>query len=148
MRLAGAFTAAVLLSIASVANGCKPSSLTPFGVGYQNYSVNTDNVNGNWAGKTANGGAVSFQVGNDTVSNWRLLHVTSSCTLTFEDLSTLFPVVDNEFTIEIILDQGRFVATGRFTSTTAASGTYFFEGLQAGLCGTAGTGTFTATKTL
>ena len=75
------------------------------------------------------------------------LHVAADCTWTFESDGELTPVVDDVFTVEISYDQGRFVATGTFTSSTTCSGTYFFEGAPgAGVCPTSGTGTFVAQK--
>lgn len=148
MRKAGAL-GAVVLAFALVAPGCDlVSSLTPFGIGTRDYTSEGANVNGNWVGKTASGGDVTFQVGNNAVSQLRFLHVTAGCRLPFEDLTTLVPVVNNSFTTEILLDQGRFVATGTFSSSTTCSGTYFFEALPAGVCPTAGSGTFVANKSL
>jgi hypothetical protein len=147
MRRARARAAAVSLALALGTPGCGlVDSLTPFGVGTQDYGGGVENVNGNWAGKTGNGGDVTFQVGNNTVSSPVFLHVTPDCTWRFESLTIVAPVVDSVFTIEIPYDQGRFVATGRFTSASACSGTYFFEGLGAGVCPTAGTGSFTANR--
>jgi hypothetical protein len=149
MRRTGAL-GAVLLALALFAPGCDlVSSLTPFGIGTRDYSTEGANVNGNWVGKTASGGDVTFQVGNDTASRLRFIHVAPGCALPFEDLSTLVPIVSSRFTLEVDLTTGgRFVASGFFASATAASGTYFFEGLPAGVCPTAASGTFTANKSL
>ena len=147
MRRAGAL-GAVFLALTLAAPGCDVvSSLTPFGIGTRDYSTEGANLNGDWAGTTASGGEVTFQVGNDEVSRLRLFHEATGCSLPFEDLTNLVPIVNNIFTIEIRLTQGRFVATGNFTSATRVSGTYFFEALQAGACPTAGSGTFSAEKT-
>ena len=70
MRRARARAAAVILALALGATGCGlVDSLTPFGVGTQDYKSGAENVNGTWAGQTATGGEVTFQVGSDTVSN-------------------------------------------------------------------------------
>ena len=152
MRGAGARAAAVILALALGAAGCDlVSSLTPFGIGTQDYNSGSGvgNVNGNWAGKTASGGEVTFQVGSDTVSELRFQHVAGDCTLTFESLNIAPPIVDGRFTLDLPVEpQGRFVATGNFTSADTCSGTYFFEALPAGPCPTSGSGTFTANKTL
>ena len=147
MRRAGALGAAAL-ALALVAPGCDlVSSLTPFGIGTRDYTTEGNNLNGNWAGTTASGGEVTFQVGNDKVSRLHFIHETAGCSLPFEDLTKLVSIVDNSFTIEIRLTQGRFVATGNFTTATRASGTYFFEALPTGDCPTAGSGSFSAEKT-
>jgi len=148
MRKAGALATGVLLALAFVASGCDLiSSLTPFGVGTKDYSATGANVNGTWAGKTGSGGDVTFQVGNDTVSQLIVQHVTTGCTLSFEADSTTAPVVNGGFTIELTLTQGSFVATATFTSATTCSGTYSFKALPSGDCPTAGSGSFTANKT-
>ena len=150
MRKRGALAAAALLALALGVVGCKPSSLTPFGIGTRDYSSETtgDNVNGVWAGKSASGGDVSFQVGSDTVSQFILHHVASGCTLTFDAADVTAPVVDGRFTVENTVDAGgRFVVTGTFNTSATSSGSYFFEGLSAGSCPTSGTGTFSASKT-
>lgn len=147
MRRAGALVAAALLSLVLFSSGCDwVGSLTPFGIGTRDYSSEGANVNGNWVGKTGTGGAVSFQVGSDTVSTIRFLHVAPGCTLTFEESTKLVPVANGRFTVELDLDQGRFVATGNFTSATTCSGNYSFQALQAGICPSSGTGTFVADK--
>lgn len=150
MRRTRARAAAVILAFALGATGCElVSSLTPFGIGTQDYGAGGENVNGVWAGTTSTGGDVSFQVGSDTVSKLHFHHVAVGCTLSFEALSLTPPVVDGGFTIDMPLDiQGRFVASGTFTSSTTCSGTYFFEALPAGSCPTAGSGTFSANKSL
>ena len=150
MRGAGARACALILALACGASGCElVSSLTPFGIGTQDYGAGFENLNGSWAGKTATGGDVTFQVGSDTVSKLHLHHVADGCTLSFEAVTLAPPIVDGGFTLDMPLDtQGRFVATGSFTSATTCSGSYFFEGRPAGSCPTAGSGTFTADKTL
>jgi hypothetical protein len=66
MRRARARAAAVSLALALGMSSCGlVDSLTPFGVGTQDYGAGVENLNGNWAGKTATGGDVTFQVGND-----------------------------------------------------------------------------------
>jgi hypothetical protein len=147
MPKARARAAAVLLALAFGASGCDlVSSLTPFGVGTKDYGAGVKNVNGNWAGNTASGGEVTFQVGSDTVSLLHFEHVEATCTLTF-DAPTAVPIVNGSFIVEIALTQGKVVATGTFTTAGTCSGTYFFEALPAGGCPTAGTGTFVAEKT-
>jgi hypothetical protein len=150
MRCAGARAAALLLALALGTAGCDlVSSLTPFGIGTKDYSTGVKNVNGSWSGKTATGGDVTFQVGSDTVIDLRFHHVAEGCTLSFESLTLAPPILDGKFTLDLPLEpQGRFVATGIFGSSTTCSGTYFFEGLPAGSCPTAGSGTFSASKTL
>ena len=147
MRKARALAAAVLLALVSGASGCGlVDSLTPFGVGTQDYSSTSgSNVNGDWVGKTGSGGDVTFQVGSDTVLKLHFEHVDGACTLPF-DATTTEPIVNGEFTIETALNQGRVVVTVKFTSSTTCSGTYFFEALPAGDCPTAGTGTLVAEK--
>ena len=147
MRRARARVVAVILALAFGASGCDlVSSLTPFGVGTQDYKAGGGNVNGTWAGQTATGGDVTFQVGSDTVSKLHIVHIAGACTLTF-DAPTSELIVDGGVTVEIPLDQGRAVATATFTSSTTCSGSYFFESLPPGGCPTAGTGTFVAKKT-
>ena len=148
MRKAGALATVVLLALAFVASGCDlVSSLTPFGIGTKDYSATGANVNGAWAGKTGNNGNVTFQVANEAVSELIVQHITAGCTLSLEADTLTAPIVNNRFTIEVALTQGRFVASGTFTSATTCSGTYSFEALPAGDCPTAGSGTFTANKT-
>jgi hypothetical protein len=151
MRRARARAAAVSLALALGMLGCGlVDSLSPFGVGTQDYGAGVENLNGNWAGKTATGGDVTFQVGDDTVTNMILYHVTADCIKSFNQVVTSPPpIVDGVFTLELIYsDQGRFVMTGTFTSSTTCSGSYFFEAFPAGICPTSGAGTFTASKTL
>jgi hypothetical protein len=147
MRSARALAAAVILALALGASGCGlVDSLTPFGIGTQEYGAGGENVNGTWAGQTASGGEVTFLVGSDTVLNLQIVHVAGDCTLPF-DATTDILIVDGGFTVEIPLEQGRVVATATFTSSTTCSGSYFFEALPTGGCPTAGTGTFGAQKT-
>jgi hypothetical protein len=152
MRRARARATAVGLALALGMHGCGlVDSLTPLGVGTQDYGgAGVENLNGNWAGKTATGGDVTFQVGDDTVIDMILNHVTADCIKTFKQVVTSPPpIVDGVFTLELLYaDQGRFVMTGTFTSSTTCSGTYFFEAFPAGVCPTSGSGTFTASKTL
>jgi hypothetical protein len=151
MRRAGALAAVTLLALALGAPGCGlVDSLTPFWVGHQDYGSGGENVNGSWAGKTSTGGDVTFQVGSDTVTRLVLKHVTTGCTMSFEQVETTPPpIIDGVFTLELLYEaQGRIVITGTFTSDTTCSGSYFFEAFPAGDCPTAGTGTFTANKTL
>jgi hypothetical protein len=149
MRGAGALAAAALLALALCAPGCNlVDSLTPFGVGTRDYASENSgvNLNGTWNGLTASGGGVGFQVGSDTVSDLTLHYAGSGCTLPFE-ASLTAPIVNGAFTLEENLATGgRFVATGTFNSSTTVSGSYFFEGLPAGSCPSAGTETFSATK--
>jgi hypothetical protein len=147
MRRAGALAATALLAIALFAPGCDwIGSLTPFGIGTRDYAAEAENVNGLWTGQTGTGGEVTFQVSNDAVSRLHFLHIATGCTLTFEDLSNVEPIVGGGFSFEILLTQGRVVATGNFSSATTCSGTYFFEALPAGVCPSAGNGTFVAEK--
>ena len=151
MRKAGALVAAALLALALGAPGCKPSSLTPFGIGYQDYGGGKgDNYNGGWIGATSTGGTVVFLVGNSQVTELLLQHVTADCTITFGGTVTGVLIADGGFRFEADLtnlSQGRIIVEGRFSSPTASSGTYSFEGRPAGVCPTAGTGSFTANKT-
>ena len=147
MRRAGALAAATFLVIALGAAGCDwIGSLTPFGIGHQDYGAGDANLNGDWAGKTASGGDVKFQIGDNAVSEFVFYHIEGACTLTFE-----FPpgarVVDGVFTTEVALTQGRCVVTVSFPTADTGSGTYFFEGLPTGDCPSAGSGTFVADKT-
>ncbi|MHB8836881.1 MAG: hypothetical protein ACYC9Y_14430 [Candidatus Methylomirabilia bacterium] len=148
MRGARALAAAVILAFAFGASGCElVSSLTPFGIGTQDYGGGAENINGTWEGQTSSGGVVTFQVGSDAVSQLHFHHVAPGCTVSFEALTLTPLVVDGVFTLDMPLDvQGRFVVTGTFTSATTCSGTYFFEALPAGTCPTAGSGTFFAGK--
>jgi hypothetical protein len=147
MRRAGALAAAMLLAVALAAPGCNlVDSLTPFGIGHQDYSSSSANVNGNWTGTTASGGEVKFQVASGNVLAFHLVHIDAGCTRTFEDTTTVVQVVDGFFTFEIPLPQGRFVASGRFTSGSSFSGSYSFEGLPAGACPNAASASFTALK--
>jgi hypothetical protein len=148
MRKAGALLAAVALLALSVGTGgCGLiDSLTPFGVGTRDYSSAGDNVNGTWFGTTDSGGAVSFQVASETVSVPKFLDTVADCTRDFTSEADTAPVVDGRFTIQILYDQGRFVASGTFTSDGTCSGTFFFEALGASACPSNGTGTFVAVK--
>ena len=152
MRRARARTAAVILALALGAPGCGLiDSLAPLWVGTQDYGAGSENFNGDWEGETATGGgkSVTFQVGSDKVLNLHFLHITADCTLVFDALSLAPPIVDGEFTLDLPGEtQGRFVATGKFTSATTCSGSYFFEALPAGPCPSAGRGTFVANKIL
>jgi len=148
MRRAGTLAAAALLAVALVPAGCDlVSSLTPFGIGHQDYSGSSTANNGAWAGQTTSGGKVSFQVGSATVSNFHLIHIDTGCSRPFDDVATTAPVVDGAFTFEIPLSAGRFVAKGRFTSANDCTGSYTFEGLPAGSCPSAASASFTAQKT-
>ena len=81
------------------------------------------------------------------MSGLLLLHVTADCTLPFEDASSTVPIIDDIFTFEVPLDQGKLTVKGIFTSSTTCSGTYVFEALPAGgACPSAGSSTFTAVK--
>jgi hypothetical protein len=149
MRLSGAGAAAVLLTLVLGAAGCDlVSSLTPFGIGHKDYGGESENRNGTWKGKTATGGEVTFQVGSDKVSELLLHHVSAGCNLAFDILDFAPPVIDGVFTIDMPAEiQGRIVITGNFTTASTCSGTYLFEGFQAGACPSAGSGTFFAEKT-
>jgi hypothetical protein len=148
MRGPAALATALLLTVALLVSGCGlVDSLTPFGIDTKSYSAEGVNPNGIWVGTTGNGGAVTFQVGNDAVSRLLLVNATEGCNQTFEDEALVEPIVGGSFTVELAGDQGgRFVVTGRFTSSTSCSGTYFFEALPAGVCPTSGSGTFTAER--
>jgi hypothetical protein len=147
MLRARALAAALLLAAALVAPGCNlVDSLTPFGVGHQDYSSTSANVNGNWTGTTASGGEVRFQVASGRVLDFHLIHIDTGCTRAFEDTTTVVQIVDGFFTFEIPLNQGRFVATGRFIGADTLSGSFSFEGLPAGNCPSAASSSFTAQK--
>lgn len=147
MRGAAARAAAVLLLLVLATPGCDlVDSLTPFGIGTQDYDSGNHAVNGTWFGATGSGGAVVFQVGSDTVIDFALSHISESCVLQFEAPSIAATVVENVFIVDVTLDQGKFTATGRFTSASASSGTYRFEALPAGLCPSSGAGSFTAQR--
>ena len=106
-------------------------------------------MNGDWVGETATGGEVTFQVGSDEVFKLHIVHIAGTCTLTFDAATLTPPIVDGGFTLDLPLDpQGRFVATGNFTSSSTCSGSYFFEALPTGSCPTTGSGTFVANKIL
>jgi len=148
MRCAGARAAALLLVLVLGTAGCGlVDSLTPFGVGTQDYGSGVQNVNGDWEGSTASGGKVTFQVGNDKVLKLHVRHVVAEEILSFKALTSEPLIVDGVFTIDLPLEtQGRFTATGTFTSANTCSGTYFFEALPAGNFPTTGSGTFSAVK--
>jgi hypothetical protein len=152
MRNARARVAAVLLPLALVAAGCDlVSSLTPFGIGHKDYSVSTEGVNGDWAGKTNNGGDFTFQVASDRVLNIVFKHIGADCNQPFTLDAKTVPVVDGVFIYEnVFAEQGQVRVEGHFTSDTTCTGTYSFEGLPASRCLnlTAGNGTFAATKKL
>ncbi len=149
MRRTGALAAGALLLLALGVAGCKPSSLTPFGIGTQEPDTAGTGVNGLWEGTTSTGGEIRFQVGDDVVTTLLFSHVDANCTLSFESpSSSTTTIVDDLFTLEVALTQGRFVVEGRFTSSTTSAGSYFFEALAAtSSCPTSGSGTFDATKT-
>ena len=151
MRKAVALVTAALLTLALGVGGCDlVDSLTPFGVGYQDYSATGGNLNGVWSGTTDEGGDVGFQVGNNEVNEMLLVYKSGSCTINFEGSTGPVPIIDGAFLLErdlTSLEQGRIVVTGRFTTSTTGTGSFRFEGLPASAaCPTSGVGSFVAEK--
>jgi hypothetical protein len=146
MRLRSTLAVAAAAAIVLGALGCKPSSLTPFGLGTRGPESSGAGVNGTWQGTTSSGGTVAFQVGDDRITTLLIDETTGDCTRSLST-TTDVDVVDDAFTIELALTQGRVVIAGRFTSSTTCSGSYSFEGLAIeGTCPTRGTVSFTASK--
>jgi hypothetical protein len=152
MRRTGALAAAALLALALFAPGCDlVSSLTPFGVGHQDYGngggAGGENLNGLWSGSTGGGGPITFTVASGKVSNIKFLHV-GECLQSFELTAREVQIADDMFVYENRFEsQGRILVEGHFTSPENCSGTYFYEGLATGGgCPTAATGTFTAER--
>jgi len=153
MRRVGALAGAALLVLALGVSGCDlVSSLTPFGIGHKDYGSGADSINGFWSGSTGTGGPVTFQVADSHVYEMRLLHATPECSLDFKAESSATTIIaDDSFRLELNLTdlgQGRIVFEGRFTSSSTCAGSYFFKGRPAGICPTAGSGTFRVEKTL
>ena len=140
--LATAAAAALLLGAA----GCKPSSLTPFGIETRGPDSSVTGVNGSWQGTTSAGGSVSFQVGDDNVTTLVMREQSSGCSREFKTEDPV-PIEDDAFTLEVRDGNDRFILNGRFTSQTVCSGSYRFEvHSTVGSCPNAGAGSFVAAK--
>jgi hypothetical protein len=143
-RLRAAALAAALAA-AVLAGACKPSSLTPFGIGRRGPAPGS--VNGLWQGVTTRGGDVEFSVAAEKVQGLTLTHPGPGCTKRFTSGGVVAVIADDDtFKLELFFDTGgRLVIDGAFSSIDAASGSYFFEGLAAAPpCPTAGSGGFVA----
>jgi hypothetical protein len=148
MRRTAAAGAAGALLLALGAAACKPSSLTPFGIDWRETGSTAQNASGLWNGTTSTGLGVSFQVGDDKVVNFTLRHGAAGCAQEFTADESAPIEANGTFSLEIVYDQGRFVANGRFTSATTCSGSYSFEffSVVGGSCPSSGAGTFVANK--
>ena len=148
MRRAGAFAALALLALALGTASCKPSSLTPFGIGTKEPESFGGGVNGLWSGVTNAGQSITFQVASGTVVNLVLTHSWGNgCSRIFDTTGQAALVENNAFHLDVPFTQGELIVDGVFTSDTTSNGSYFFEGLSViGSCPTSGSGTFVATK--
>ncbi len=140
--------AAALLLLALGAGGCKPSSLTPFGIDTRSQNDLDSNINGFWEGSTASGGTIEFLVASSKVTTLTMTHREAGCVKIFEGGSNAVPVSGGAFRIELFFDPaGRLVLDGAFPAADTATGSYFFEALSyTPPCPTASSGTFTAGK--
>ena len=148
MRRVAAATAAGALLLALGAAACKPSSLTPLGIDWREPESPGQSTSGLWEGVNSTGLEVTFQVGNSEVVNFTLRHGSPGCVRVFEAGDVTAPIEGGSFSLEVPYDQGRFVAEGRFTSSNACAGSYFFEfhSTAGGSCPSDGSGTFVAAK--
>jgi hypothetical protein len=145
MRRPAALLGLALLAAALGVAACKPSSLTPFGLGTR--GTEETGVNGQWQGVTSTGGTITFQVASDEVTTVVVYHLTSGCTTLLQISAATALVTDNTFEAEELLTPGRFIVDGTFTSSTSCSGSYFFEAIgTSAACPSSGSGTFVATK--
>jgi len=141
------FAAAAAAALLLCAAGCKPSSLTPLGIGTRGPDAAGTGVNGIWEGTTSSGGSVSFQVGDDRVTVFAIRDSTGGCSRSL-DSATDADIVDGAFSLEMTVTQGQAVVTGRFTSSDTCAGSYSYQGLPTeGSCPTSGSVSFTAGKT-
>jgi hypothetical protein len=151
MRRRGALAALALLALALGAASCKPSSLTPFGIGTREPDAPGAGVNGAWTGTTTASSEISFQVASDTVVGLAIRDPAGGfCVATFDLSSVTTPVEGDAFALAVPLTpQGQLSVEGRFTSSTTCSGSYTFGGLStSGSCPTSGSATFVAVKSL
>ena len=148
MRRRARVAAAALAVLALAAPGCKPSSLTPFGLGTRGPDPSQSTYSGSWKGSTAAEGEVSFSVVSGEVTDLVLTH-RLPCGLLLEFPFDALLIEDDTFTGELAYEpQGRVALEGRFTSPEACTGSYTFESLAvSGTCPTSGSGTFAANKT-
>ena len=143
-RLAGAALALLALS----SPGCKPSSLTPFGLGERGPDPIQGTYSGFWEGSTGAEGEVSFSVVSGEVTDLVLTH-RLSCGLLLEfAITDALLIDDGSFTGELAYEpQGRVVVAGTFTAPGACAGTYTFESLAVSQgCPTSGSGRFDAVR--
>jgi hypothetical protein len=139
-----ALLAALALGLGSW--GCKPSSLTPLGIGEREPAPPGTDTNGLWSGGSPTGQGISFAVGDNTVVNLTLRHGEGSCGREFTAGEPI-PIENDAFALETRDAKSLFVIEGRFTSPTDCSGTYRFEFFSTvGGCPAAGGGSFVATK--
>ena len=142
--------AALAAALALAAGGCKPSSLTPFGIGDRGPDVGQGVHSGAWEGTTGSGGVITFTVQAEAVQNIVLTHMEKSCALPYSftiDKSTAL-IDEGLFSIETALEpQGKFAISGRVTAPDTAVGAYSFNAVVAtGTCPTSGAGSFVSGK--
>jgi hypothetical protein len=143
-----AIVLAAAVAIVLGPHGCKPSSLTPFGIGEQDYSASGGGFNGVWQGTTSTGGTFAFQIaGNKIVSFTSFPLGPTVCPTEIFAINEPIPIENDAFTIDLSDGNDRFVAEGRFSSETECSGTYRIElHSTVGGCSGTGSGSFVATK--
>ncbi|HWR97259.1 MAG TPA: hypothetical protein VN317_02475 [Candidatus Methanoperedens sp.] len=148
MRRGARRAVAALAALALAAPGCKPSSLTPFGLGTRGPDPGLAAHSGAWAGRTANSGSLTFVVVSGEVQDFIFEHVTDTCTVSFTIDATTGLIEEDAFVLKANLDpQGWLTIEGRFTSPDTATGRYSFGSRSASSrCPVAGTGSFTAEK--
>jgi hypothetical protein len=141
----GSALAVAAAALMLAAAGCKPSSLTPFGVGERDYS--TSGFNGVWQGSTSAGGTVFFQVADNKIVSLESFPLgPNACEKSFP-LAEPIPIEDGTVTIDLRDGNDRLVVAGSFSSPTECAGTYRYEiHSTVGGCTGSGSGSFVATK--
>jgi hypothetical protein len=147
-----AFRPAIVLAAAVAIvlglHGCKPSSLTPFGIDERDYSISGGGHNGVWQGTTSTGGTFTFQIADNKFVSFGSFPLGPAVCEKVFPLDEPIPIENDAFTIDLSDGNDRFVAEGRFSSETQCSGTYRIEiHSTVGGCSGTGSGSFVATKT-
>lgn len=147
MRRRAVLAAALVTALAIAAAGCKPSSLTPFGIGRRGPDDPGDTINGLWQGVTDSGGPLEFSVVSEEVTGLSFVTNAPGCInrrWVIQNATAL--VRDGAFTLEAQhTTAGRLVFEGTFSSNDAVSGSFFFEGLPAAPpCPSSFSGTYVA----
>lgn len=140
------FVAAALATLALAAAGCKPESLTPFGLDERGQDSG-GGYSGLWAGTTSQGGLVAFTVSAKQVTNL-IIDLPDPCRgFQLEDSS--LTIEDDSFSWEgALVPQGLLRLSGSFTSEETAVGSFSYSGIMAsaGCTETSGQDVFTAEK--